>query len=147
MGGGCIQFNYISSFLPITTVLGFKMLEIKTYNVLFNCTKGSKVQCLEYTIFHRIIGTNKYLFNLQITNKNKCNLYQKTWVNWAYFFSLSLECNKSICWTSYHIIVNFIPRYVKSCLAILCTWGKLVLFIKGENYIKGTRISTWDPLV
>lgn len=31
------------------------------YNALFNCTKDSKLLWLEYRIFHRILGTNKYL--------------------------------------------------------------------------------------
>lgn len=47
------------------------------YNAIFNCTKDSELLWLEYRIFHRILGTNKYLFNCKITYNNKCNLCTK----------------------------------------------------------------------
>lgn len=47
------------------------------YNALFNCTKDSKLLWLKYTIFHRILGANKYLFYCNIRCNNKCNLCTK----------------------------------------------------------------------
>ena len=60
----------------------------KIYRLPFYITKNSKLQWLQYRINHRILGTNKLLYKIKVSQNNKCT-----------FCSDSIETIEHIFWT------------------------------------------------
>ena len=60
----------------------------KIYRLSFYITKYSKLQWLQYRINYRILGTNKLLYKIKVSQNNKCT-----------FCSDSIETIEHIFWT------------------------------------------------
>ena len=75
-----------------------------TYNLLHICTKDTKLIWLQYRIFHRIIGTKKYLVKCKIkTNPNCsfCNLEEES------IEHLFFQCSHTInIWNELFSLIN-----------------------------------------
>ena len=47
----------------------------KIYGLPFNCVKETKIQCFQYKLLHRILPSNKFLYQIRYIDKPNCSFY------------------------------------------------------------------------
>ena len=133
------------------------------HSLTFKTTKNSKLQWFQYRIVHRILGTNNYLFKMNLATSDKCSLCSegvetiehlfwscdktnKLWedLNQWIFENIEIELTLNLSIVLFGLLDQSNKNYVRNLIILLSKFyiyrtklsGQAISFSALKNYLK-----------